>query len=169
MRPDEIAVLAAEGCVLAVNASSNLRLASGIPPIADARQSTVHLGVGLDGLALGDDADYWNELRLVRGIAQAQTGQTAPAEAFFERVWRGGHRALGNCAPATIEVGNQADFVLLDVSGYDHLVSREDWTVADVVIAVGRPERVREVWVGGRRAYMPAEAAPNSKGAEVAS
>ncbi len=169
LRPDEIAVLAAEGCVLAVNASSNLRLASGIPPIADARQSTVHLGVGLDGLALGDDADYWNELRLVRGIAQAQTGQTAPAEAFFERVWRGGHRALGNCAPATIEVGNQADFVLLDVSGYDHLVSREDWTVADVVIAVGRPERVREVWVGGRRAYMPAEAAPNSKGAEVAS
>ncbi len=169
LRPDEVAALAAEGCVIAVNASSNLRLASGIPPIANARQSTVHIGVGLDGLALGDDADYWNELRLVRGLAQAQIGQTVPAEAFFERVWQGGNRALGNCAPATTQVGNLADFVLLDVSGYEHLVTHEDWTVADVVIAVGRPERVREVWVGGRKVYTSAAVMPTSDSPQVAS
>jgi cytosine/adenosine deaminase-related metal-dependent hydrolase len=169
LRPDEMAVLAAEGSVLTINASSNLRLASGIPPIASARQSSVHLAIGLDGLALGDDADFWNELRLVRGLAQAQTGQQVQADVLLERLWQGGRRALGSCAPGGNIAGNTADFLLLDVTGYEHLVARADWTIADIVLAVGRPQRVSEVWVGGRQVFCQARPAPASLEGEVES
>jgi cytosine/adenosine deaminase-related metal-dependent hydrolase len=166
LRLDEMAVLAEEGCVLVLNASSNLRLASGVPPVAAARNSSVHLGAGLDGLALGDDADYWNELRLVRGLGQAQSGQTVPADVFLESLWEGGRRALGACAPEVNAVGNTADFVLLDLGGYEHLLSSEAWTVADIVLAAGRPERVSEVWVGGRGVFTRAAAVPPSPGSQ---
>jgi cytosine/adenosine deaminase-related metal-dependent hydrolase len=156
LRPDEISALSADGCVLALNASSNLRLASGIPPVAEAHSSPIDLGAGLDGLSLGDDADYWNELRLLRGIAQAQAGQTVPAGPFVDRLLQGGRQALGNCAPKVNTVGNIADFVLVDLGGYEHLLRRGDWAVADVVLAIGSPGRVREVWVGGRAVFSPA-------------
>jgi cytosine/adenosine deaminase-related metal-dependent hydrolase len=169
VRLDEIAVLAEEGCVLAINASSNLRLASGIPPVAAARNSTVHLGAGLDGLALGDNADYWNELRLVRGLAQAQSGQTVVADVFLERLWDGGRLALGRSAPEVSAVGSAADFVLLDLRGYEHLLSRDDWTIADIVLAAGCPERVSEVWVGGRAVYTRAAPVPTPTGTQAGS
>ena len=99
LRADELAALARRGCVLALNASSNLRLCSGIAPVALARQSGVALGAGLDGLALGDDGDYWTELRLLRGLEQAQTGRVVEALDFIERFGRRAGRS-GHAAPA---------------------------------------------------------------------
>ena len=156
LRADELTALARRGCVLALNASSNLRLCSGIAPVALARQSGVALGAGLDGLALADDGDYWTELRLLRGIEQAQTGRTVVAADLIELLGRGGRAALGRAAPLPPAPGRSADFVLLDVGGYEHLFDQAGWTAADVALATGRPGRVAEVWVGGHRAYRRA-------------
>ncbi|MCU1494384.1 MAG: putative amidohydrolase [Acidimicrobiaceae bacterium] len=173
LRSDELASLADNGCVLSLNASSNLRLSSGIPPVAEAQRAGLDLGAGLDGMALGDDADYWNELRLLRGLGQAQTGQVIEAGPLFERLARGGRRALGSCAPKVPATDGVADFVLLDLGDYRHLVGRDDWSVADVALAAGRPEFVREVWVGGRavlaRAASPSTTTRAEPSGEVAS
>lgn len=164
LRVDEIGALAEGGGTLAVNVSSNLRLCSGIPPLAAAREVGLPLGAGLDGLALGDDGDYWAELRLLRGLEQAQTGRTVDASALIERVVDGGCRAVGGCAPARPAEGAYADFQLIDIAGYEHLLSA-GWTAADVALAIGRPARVAEVWVGGYRAYRhpPGPAAPSPR------
>jgi cytosine/adenosine deaminase-related metal-dependent hydrolase len=158
LRSDELSMLAAAGSVLTLNASSNLRLASGVPPILGAQEAGVDLAAGLDGLALGDDGDFWTELRLLRGLGQAQSGQRIGAGQLLEPLLGGGRRALGACAPSELRVGSVADFLLLDVSGYQHLL--EEWSLADVLVAMGTPERVREVWVGGYRVFTrtpPAE------------
>ena len=149
LRPDEMAALAASGCVLSLNASSNLRLSSGFAPVAAAQAADVEVGAGLDGLALGDEADYWTELRLLRGIGQAQTGAVVDAASLFERLLRGGRQALGACAPEAVSVGHVADFVVLDLTPYRHLAGDGGWSLADIALAAGRPERIREVWVGG--------------------
>jgi cytosine/adenosine deaminase-related metal-dependent hydrolase len=149
LRPAELSELAASGCVLSLNASSNLRLSSGFAPVAAARAAEVHVGAGLDGLALGDDADYWNELRLLRGIGQAQSGERVDAATLLDELLLGGRQALGGCAPAPVVTGSVADFVVLDLTPYRHLVEDASWSLADVVLAAGRPERIREVWVGG--------------------
>jgi cytosine/adenosine deaminase-related metal-dependent hydrolase len=153
LRKDELAALAESGCALSLNASSNLRLASGIPPVADAQRSELALGAGLDGLALGDDADYWNELRLLRGLGQAQTGRRIDAATMLDRLIRGGRRVLGSSRPAPVALGSLADFVLLDLRGYRHLAERYDWSFSEIALAAGRPDRVSEVWVGGRAVF----------------
>jgi cytosine/adenosine deaminase-related metal-dependent hydrolase len=153
LRPDEIAGLAEHGCVLALNASSNLRLASGIPPVAEALAAGLELGAGLDGMALGDAADYWNELRLLRGLGQAQSGASIDASVLLGRLSAGGGRALGAGAPVDPAVGRTADFVLLDLTGFGHLMHDHQWSAADVALAAGRPGRVAELWVGGRQVY----------------
>ena len=86
LRPAEMQALADAGTVLSINVSSNLRLASGIPPVAEVQRSGMSYGAGLDGMALGDDADYWTELRLLRGVAQAQAGVTVDAGSLLETV-----------------------------------------------------------------------------------
>ena len=148
-----MAALAVRGCVLSLNASSNMRLCSGTAPITGARGAGVLVGAGLDGLALADDADYWTELRLLRGLQQAGTGQVVVADALINDLAAGGRRALGQAAPLAPAPGRLADFVLLDITGYRHLLSGSAWTAADVALAIGRPGRVAEVWVGGRCAY----------------
>jgi 5-methylthioadenosine/S-adenosylhomocysteine deaminase len=159
LRPDEMTALAARGCVLSLNASSNMRLCSGTAPIARAREAGVLVGAGLDGLALADDADYWTELRLLRGLQQAEKGQVVDADDLINELAAGGRHALGQAAPFSPAPGRLADFVLLDITGYRHLLSRPAWTAADVALAIGRPGRVAEVWVGGQCAYRrPARA-----------
>jgi cytosine/adenosine deaminase-related metal-dependent hydrolase len=153
LRSEELLQLRSTGCVLAVNASSNLRLASGIPPVADAAATVEALGIGLDGLALGDDADYWTELRLVRGLWQAQLGARVPADELFARACRTGQAALGAAAPSPPRVGSVADFALVDVSKWLHLLEAPGWGAAEVALAAAGPEQVREVWVNGRRVH----------------
>jgi cytosine/adenosine deaminase-related metal-dependent hydrolase len=46
------------------NPSSNLRLRSGIMPLASMDGSLRNIGIGLDGQSLDEDQDYWRELRL---------------------------------------------------------------------------------------------------------
>jgi cytosine/adenosine deaminase-related metal-dependent hydrolase len=165
LRPPEMAALAEGGCVLSLNASSNLRLCSGLAPVAEARGAGVKVAAGLDGLALADDADYWNELRLLRGLEQAQTGSVVDAGALIEQLSAGGRAALGTAAPAIPAPGQLADFVLLDVSGYRHLLTGPAWTAADVALAIGRPSRVAEVWVAGRRQYQRSTGPASTMGA----
>ncbi len=165
LRAGELAGLAESGAVLALNASSNLRLASGIPPVADALASAVALGAGLDGLALGDDADYWNELRLLRGIAQAQAGAVLDAGALLGRVLRGGRRALGRCAPRDPAEGGLADFVLVDLGEHAGLFER-GWMPAEVALAVASPGKVSEVWVAGRAVYRRRASEPPAPAAK---
>jgi 5-methylthioadenosine/S-adenosylhomocysteine deaminase len=158
LRPDELDGLAEAGAVVSFNASSNLRLASGIPPLAAGFDAPLAVGAGLDGLSLGDDADYFNELRLVRGLTQAQSGRSAVAGDLLHRLGSGGGRALGAAGPLSPGVGRPADFVLLDLDGYGHLIDEAGWSLADVALAAGRPERVAEVWVGGQQVHAKGSA-----------
>jgi cytosine/adenosine deaminase-related metal-dependent hydrolase len=167
LRSEEMAALAERGCVLSLNASSNLRLCSGVAPVAEARGAGVKVAAGLDGLALADDADYWNELRLLRGLEQAQTGAVVDAGALIEELAAGGRTALGAAAPAAPAPGQLADFVLLDISGYRHLLEGPGWTAADVALGIGRPSRVAEVWVAGRRRYQRGTGPANAAGAPL--
>lgn len=107
--------------------------------------------MGLDGLSLNDDADPWLELRLLRGLAQAQTNVKWPADAVLAMAFDPSKSGLGSAAPNALEVGAPADFVLADLSPWRHLVGRRGWSTAEIALCALRPDRIREVWVAGRR------------------
>jgi cytosine/adenosine deaminase-related metal-dependent hydrolase len=149
LRPDELDLLGRRGCGLSLNASSNLRLASGIAPVAAAVESIGRTAMGLDGLALSDDQDGWTELRLLRGLWQAQTGRKVAARAVLELACHPGRAAVGRAAPQLPRQGNVADYVLCDVSPWRHLLGRPDWPLEEIIVGAMSPDRVREVWVHG--------------------
>lgn len=151
LRDEELRLLAARGCGLTLNPSSNLRLASGLAPVDRADRHVPNLAVGLDGLSLNDDLDGWTELRLTRGIWQAQTNTAISGVRLLHLGTGRGRSALGSAAPQPLRLGARADLVLISVHGLAAALARKDWSLADVVVAAARPARVLETWIDGRR------------------
>ena len=151
LREYEFELLAERGCCVALNASSNLRLASGIPPVDTALRRLGRSAMGLDGLTLGDDADGWSELRLLRGLAQAQRGDKVPADEVLALAADPTRSGLGPACADPVQVGAVADFVLADLGPWAHLHGRPGWTPAEIAVCAMTAAQVREVWVGGCR------------------
>lgn len=149
LRDDELALLAERGCGLTLNPSSNLRLASGVAPVARAARTVSAAGLGLDGLALNDDHDAWTELRLARGLWQAQEHRTVSGAEMLRLAAGPARAALGTAAPGPVAPGQPADFVLADISAWRHLLGQPGWPLDDVLAAALTPRQVREVWVAG--------------------
>ena len=154
---EDIALLADCGVGLAHNISSNLRLRSGIAPLAKMAAAGVNVGIGLDGHTLDDDQDFLREMRLAWTIGN-QSGMAA-IDLGADAVWRmgtdiaaavtfGAEARLGE-----LKVGGLADLILLDLDAV-----KGNWAPADYPPCEGltafllrraRREHVRHVMVGG--------------------
>ncbi|MFP6735150.1 MAG: amidohydrolase family protein [Rhodospirillales bacterium] len=87
LRAAECELLAERGVIVSINTSSNLRLHSGIAPVADLIRAGVQIAIGLDAASIDDD-DGLREMRLTQ-LLHAGTGfdeVLSPA-----RHLRGGH------------------------------------------------------------------------------
>lgn len=115
---DDLALLAERGVGIAHNPSSNLRLRSGIAPLAEMARNCIRLGIGLDGHALDDDQDYLRELRLAWTLANRPGADepTVYAQDLLHMGTRGGASiTLGDSAPlGRLELGGLADVLILD-------------------------------------------------------
>ena len=117
----DIPLLAERGVSTAHNPSSNLRLRSGIAPIAALHHGGVRIGIGLDGHGLDEDQDYLREMRLAFTLAN-QPGATAldisPLTIFDMASQQGAKVTFGdNTRLGLLAEGYLADIVLLDWSG----------------------------------------------------
>ena len=154
---DDMELLADRSVGVAHNISSNLRLRSGIAPIAKMAATGVKVGIGLDGHSLDDDQDFLREMRLAWTIGN-QSGMAA-ADLSPEMVWRMGadiaaEITFGADVPlGKLEVGRLADLVLLDWETVKGI-----WTPADFpspellpifLLRRAKREHVRQVMVGG--------------------
>ncbi len=145
----EIALLAQRGATLAHCPSSNLKLASGIAPIAAALAAGVNLALGTDGAASNNRLDLTTEARLAALLAKGASGDAAaaPAAAILEAATLGGARALGLARRiGSIEDGKEADLVAFDLSGIETQPCFDP--LSHLVYACGR-EQVSDVWVAG--------------------
>ncbi len=100
--------------------SSNLKLASGIAPIAQMLKLGLKVGVGTDGPASNNDLDMVEEMRLASFIAKVATqNPTAlPARQTLEIATIGGARAIhmGHLT-GSLEPGKRADIAVRDMTG----------------------------------------------------
>ncbi len=113
----DIALLADAGCPVAHNASSNLRLRSGIAPVPAMLAAGLTVGLGLDGVALDDDQDFLREMRLCATL-QAYPGIGAPdvgPAQVLRMATAGGARAVlgADDPPGRLEPGAPADLTLV--------------------------------------------------------
>ena len=147
----ECALLAERGVTVAVNTSSNLRLRSGVAPLARFVDTGLRFGFGLDGGAHDDDQDYFRDLRLAWRLHNGTGLEPAlPVARLFEGVYRDGMRVIdGSEDYGTVRDGARADLVALDYAAMsaDFLVESED--EVDVLLTRATASHVRHLMVGG--------------------
>jgi 5-methylthioadenosine/S-adenosylhomocysteine deaminase len=145
----DIALLAAHGCRVAHCPASNMKLASGIAPVADFLAQGVEVGLGTDGAASNNRLDLFAEMRLASLLAKVSTGDAAaaPAAQALHMATLGGARALGWADEiGSLAPGKQADVVAVDLERVE-LAPLYD-PVSHLVHAASRHD-VTHVWVGG--------------------
>lgn len=120
----DIELLAAHGVTVAHNPSSNLRLGSGLAPIAAMLERGIPVALGTDGVASNDAQNLFLELRLaasLHGVDAAGAAGAPSADQAFEMATLGGARAFGDERLGEVTVGGAADLVLLDGDGFTFL------------------------------------------------
>jgi 5-methylthioadenosine/S-adenosylhomocysteine deaminase len=147
--PAEIDLLASSGTNVVHCPSANLKLASGIAPIADYLARGINVSLGADGSAANNRLDGWEELRLAALLGRLRNGAEAlPARRVFEMATLGGARALGlDHEIGSLEPGKQADLAVLDLRA-PHSFGVED--VYTQLVFSARASDVHTVLVGGR-------------------
>jgi len=151
--PHEIDMLAEFGCNVAHCPSSNLKLGSGIAPVADLLKSKVNLGIGTDGAASNNRLDMFAEMRLAALLAKgaSEDPTVLPAHQALELATVNAARALGlDEKIGTIEIGKQADIVAVKLTALT--VSPCYDPISHLVYTCGR-EHVTHTWVAGELRY----------------
>ena len=145
----EIDLLAGHGCHVAHCPSSNLKLASGIAPVAALAASGVNVGLGTDGATSNNRLDVFTEMRLAALLAKGASGDATvlPAHSVLAMATINAARALGlDGRIGSLTPGKSADMTAVDFSA-PALAPCYD-PVSHLVYAAGR-EHVSHVWVGG--------------------
>jgi len=146
----EIQLLANRGASVAHCPHSNLKLASGIAPVAKLLDAGITVGIGTDGSASNNRLDLLGEARTAALLAKGASGraQAWPAPAVLRALTLDSAKALGlDRRIGSIEPGKQADLVAFDFTAselqpvYDPL--------SQLIYAAGR-EHVAEVWIDGQ-------------------
>lgn len=147
---DELALLAERGAHVAHCPASNLKLASGIAPVAAMLRHGINVAIGTDGAASNNRLDVLGETRLAALLAKgAGADATAlPAARAIECATLAGARALGlGDRIGSVEPGKDADLIALDLSAPEHQPCYD--VLSQIAYSVGR-EAVTHAWVAGR-------------------
>ncbi len=146
----ELALLAREGVNVAHCPSSNLKLASGVAPVARMRSLGIRVGIGTDGAASNNRLDVLTEMRNAALLAKMESGDAATVSALeaLEMATLEGARALGlDSRIGSIVPGKSADLAALELASIETLPCFDP--ASHLVYAAGR-EHVTHVWVAGR-------------------
>jgi 5-methylthioadenosine/S-adenosylhomocysteine deaminase len=115
---DELPILATRSIGAIHNPTSNMKIASGVAPVARMLEAGVSLGLGTDGAASNNDLNMWEEMRLAAFLQKVDTmDPTAlPAPAVLRMATAGGAQAIGlGARTGSLEVGKRADLIQVSV------------------------------------------------------
>jgi 5-methylthioadenosine/S-adenosylhomocysteine deaminase len=115
---EDIRCLAENGVGVAHNPESNMKLASGIAPVAKLREAGVAVGIGTDGAASNNNLDMLEETRTAALLQKVATGdpQALPAATALFMATREGARVLGlEEEVGMLKPGYKADLILIDL------------------------------------------------------
>ncbi len=140
---------------VAHNPSSNLKLGSGIAPVARMLSLGVTVGIGTDGPASNNDLDMFEEVRLAALLAKGTTGDPTalPAPQALLMATRLGAQAVGMGAiTGSLEPGKRADLILVDVDALHNTpqFTRDPDAVCARLVYATKSTDVTDVLCNGR-------------------
>jgi len=114
---EDLEIMARKGATIAHNPTSNLKLGSGIAPVAKALEKGVNVAIGTDGTASNNNLNMFEEMHIA-SILQNGANHDAlalNAQQVFDMATINGYRALHRDDCGELAVGKRADIVALDM------------------------------------------------------
>ncbi len=132
--------------------ASNMKLASGgVAPVPEMMERGITVALGTDGVASNNSVNMFEEMKHAALLQKSARwdARVMTAQQVFDMATRGGAAALGaSNALGSIEVGKQADLVLIDRGSPSLAPLREDNLISGLVYA-GGTDMVDTVLVAG--------------------
>ena len=151
----EIRTLHDAAAGVAHNPTSNLKLASGVAPVARMLELGVNVGIGTDGAASNNDLDMFEETRLAALLAKGISGDptAVPARTALAMATRLGARAmhLGDIT-GSLEPGKRADLIVVNLDRTHSMphFDRDPEAVYSRLVYAAKSTDVADVMCDGR-------------------
>ena len=145
----EIPILAEREVGVIHNPTSNMKIASGIAPVAAMLEAGVRVGLGTDGAASNNDLDMWEEMRLAAFLQKVDRMNTEvlPAETVLSMATDGGATAIGlGDTIGSLEPGKRADLIQVAFDDVHHVPT---YNVVSHLVYVTDEQDVASVVVDG--------------------
>ena len=149
---EEIQFLAASKAGVAHNPISNLKLASGVARVTDLIEAGVTVGMATDSTASNNNLDLFEETRTAALLQKARLrdARDFPIEMALRSMTIESAKLLGlDDQIGSLEVGKQADFLVIDPRNKIHLYPLENM-LSHLVYAL-KGSDVTDVYIGGER------------------
>lgn len=145
----DIEILRDKRVNVAACTKTHLKLAMKTTRIVDLRNAGVNVALGTDGVASNNDLDLLQVTRLAALLQKHDTGDATvlPAADALKLATQHGARALGFTNSGVLEVGADADLILMDMDK-PHLIPRHD--LAANIVHAARGSDVNYVIVDGQ-------------------
>ena len=152
MSEEDVSLFARKGLWAVTNPASNLKLASGIAPIARMQRAGVKLAIGTDGAGSNNALDMFREMYLVTALQKyaEDDASACPADTVLEMACVGGARAMGLDCCDDIAPGKKADLAVIDL----HRPNMQPLNnIGKNLVYAGSRENVRLTMVNGKVLY----------------
>ncbi|MCI7740974.1 MAG: amidohydrolase [Clostridiales bacterium] len=156
MSEEDVSLFARKGLWAVTNPASNLKLASGIAPIARMQRAGVKLAIGTDGAGSNNALDMFREMYLVTALQKyaEDDASACPADTVLEMACAGGARAMGLSCCDDIAPGKKADLAVIDL----HRPNMQPLNnIGKNLVYAGSKENVRLTMVNGKVLYENGE------------
>ncbi len=152
---EEIRIMRQHQVGVAHNPTSNLKLASGIAPVANFLRQDIAVGIGTDGAASNNDLDMFEELRLAALLPKALGSDptAVPARIALAMATSMGARSLHlDSAIGSLEVGKRADVAVVRMQELHQLPHYEttDQNSYSRLVYASKSQDVRDVVINGQ-------------------
>ena len=116
---NDVSLLVQNDVGLVYNPSSNMKLASGIAPISQYLSADLMVSLGTDSNLSNNNLDMFEEMRLGAMLQKLGSNDATdmPVQTILDMATRNGAEILGlGSEIGSVEVGKQADLILLDLN-----------------------------------------------------
>jgi cytosine/adenosine deaminase-related metal-dependent hydrolase len=148
----DMALIAETGTQICHNASSNLRLRSGVAPLNRYLQCGVPVAMGLDEAGINDDKDILQEMRVVLRLHRVPGMDDCvptPAEVLRMATEHGATTTPFGAHLGTLEPGKGADIVVMNWKHISYPYLDAEVPVVDAVVQRARAHGVETVLIAG--------------------
>ena len=149
---EEMDILAMRDVSVITNPGSNLKLASGIAPVAKLAEKGINLAIGTDGAASNNALDMFREMYLVSTLSKIRENDAASFDAtkVIKMATWGGAQAMGLRDANVLATGKYADIIMIDM--HQPNMQPENNIVKNIVYS-GSKKNVKMTMIGGKILY----------------